>query len=507
MQDNHHSHDESSTNPYHLEYLDQFLQLKCAPDLLAMGLFPNSKEITESFACWTAVRQHILPRLAPSTSKTDRQNAIIVVGDGMTPRTGALCAFLSKSQWQCFSIDPILAYDSYADMKFIPRRCLTTAEHCEEWKTVQCLRMARAKIQTVSIECRRAIIIMMHAHVSIDDAVAAVDASEGIVGLVTCPCCKWAPFQQEFFGQTAHHQYTDLRLLSAKNQMNVWCFPEGYSLNRTNQQLTERSSWGVDTSTMEHVLSNRDGVKQRAMDLWPKIFSHGVRAFYIQNENEISDDSNSWPWGSTVWSPRDIISLIQSCNPLPAVSVDESILPSWFAKPVLLVGTIGAMRRCKHTIFYELNSCSISSEETNKTLPELLKTADQMWTYIEYQQHRQAVTAFDATAERKAKKQNAPQIVDADRAKILLSTLAYENKTHSTDVTDVQEKRKIFDRNPQPQQSLFPWAISLRPGDILVAYCQLGRNASYGPILCLVDGVLLFDSKLHIFGVDRRILR
>src|SRR4051812_17734124 len=91
-------------------------------------------------------------------------------------------------------------------------------------------------------------------------------------------------------------------------------------------------------------------------------------------------------------------------------STDTSILPSWFKKSVLLVGTIGAMRRCKHTIFYELNNCHIPSEEfeqifqltssrstvinnnneeelnkSNDTFPSLLKSADRIWTYVEYQ--------------------------------------------------------------------------------------------------------------------------
>ncbi|CAF4573016.1 unnamed protein product, partial [Rotaria magnacalcarata] len=80
-----------------------------------LGLFPNAKEITESYAVWAALRRFIFSRFEKSSSKsidsipsTDhRQNAIIVVGDGMTPRTAALCAYLTKGLWQCYSIDPI----------------------------------------------------------------------------------------------------------------------------------------------------------------------------------------------------------------------------------------------------------------------------------------------------------------------------------------------------------------------------------------------------------------
>jgi hypothetical protein len=305
MEESEYSHNEPSSIHYHLEYLNQFLKLKCAPDLIAMGLFPNAKEITETFAIWTALRRYIFPRLSTSTTSIDnRQNAIIVVGDGMTPRTAALCAYLTKGLWQCYSVDPMLQYDTYADMTFINRRSLTTADHCEQWKIIKGLRIARAKIQTVSIQCRQAIVVMMHAHVTIEDAITAVDASEGIVGIITCPCCKWTPFQQEWLGQAPHEQYTDLRLLSVKNQMNVWCFPQGchnkssmISINSTNtsttedkQLLTERTIWGIDTSMIENLLSNRDRVKERAIQLWPQIFSNGIKAF---NTTDIDQSSST----------------------------------------------------------------------------------------------------------------------------------------------------------------------------------------------------------------------
>lgn len=307
MQENECTHSEPTSIHHHLEYLDQFLQLKCAPDLITMGLFPNSKEITETFAIWTALRRHIFPQLSTS-SMDNRQNAIIVVGDGMTPRTAALCAYLTKGAWQCYSVDPMLQYDTYADTTFINRRSITTADHCKQWQSIKGLRMARAKIQTVSIQCRQAIVVMMHAHVAIEDAVAAVDASEGIVGIVTCPCCQWAPFQQEWLGQAPHQQYTDLRLLSVKNQMNVWCFPEGccsessiVPINSANastaenrQPLTERNIWGIDTSMTENILSNRDGVKQRAIDLWPQIFSNGIKAFNTADRDQSSSTNTSY---------------------------------------------------------------------------------------------------------------------------------------------------------------------------------------------------------------------
>ncbi|CAF3853397.1 unnamed protein product [Adineta steineri] len=553
MQDNKHSHNEKSSNHYPLEYLDQFLQLICAPDLITMGLFPNAKEITESFAVWTALRRYILPKLSLSSSSStttcttdNRQNAIIVVGDGMTPRTAALCAYLTKGQWQCYSIDPLLQYDTYADITFINRRSLTTIDQCKEWKNIKGLRMTRAKIQTVSIQCRKAIIVMMHAHVTIEDAINAVDASEGIYGVVTCPCCKWAPYQEECFQQAPHEQYIDKRLLSAKNQINVWCFPQGYHYKSsidTKQISNEHNVWGVDANMIEHILSTRDGVKQRAIDLWPQIFYNGIKAFNPTDKNSLLDDVNAWPWGLTTWSPKDISPLVKSCNDKSDISssTDVSILPSWFKKPVLIIGTIGAIRRCKHTVFYELNTCSIppteeledilritsytssikntSEEKTFPTLdgtfPSLLKSADRIWTCVEYQRHCQAISAFDCKVDRKIKKQHLPteninttvESLKINRVNILLSLLSYKQITYPAAQLNDHKKMKILQQNPQPRETLFPWAMSLRTGDILVAYCQFGYNTSYESVLYLIDGILLFDTKLQMFGIERRILR
>ena len=292
-----HCHGESSSNnSSHLEYLDEFLQLKCAPDLIEMGLFPNAKEITESFSMWRALKEHIFPHLSKRSEncRENRCDAIIVVGDGMTPRTGALCAYLTKGSWLSISIDPIIQYDSYLDRTFLNRRSLTRNDHCEQWKSIKRLRIVRDKIERVSIECRRCIIVLMHAHVKIEDVINAIDATEGIVGVVTCPCCKWRSFQEICFEQTPHLQYTDQRLLSVKNQINLWSFPKGILNQRSSSSINsinEDHKWGLDKNTIENLLSNRDQVKQRAIDLWPQIFSQGIKAFNI-NDTDQSQGTN-----------------------------------------------------------------------------------------------------------------------------------------------------------------------------------------------------------------------
>lgn len=82
------------------KYTDQFLKLNCAVELLKRKLFPNTKEITESIGCFNAV----VAMLQGMSSCGRRDLNVIIVGDGSTPRTGAL--FAMRSAWNVLSIDP-----------------------------------------------------------------------------------------------------------------------------------------------------------------------------------------------------------------------------------------------------------------------------------------------------------------------------------------------------------------------------------------------------------------
>src|SRR5579872_7431860 len=63
----------SANNNPALRYLNEFTKLKCAPDLLAWGLFPNAKEITESLGAYNAIRKHIRWDLGDPTRSEERR--------------------------------------------------------------------------------------------------------------------------------------------------------------------------------------------------------------------------------------------------------------------------------------------------------------------------------------------------------------------------------------------------------------------------------------------------
>lgn len=87
-----------------LKHIDRFISLYCAADLMTARFFPNAKEISESMAAVVAAEKHLCDG---KLSKFKDNVAVACIGDGFTPRTAALFAFMTK--WDCFSIDPNLS--------------------------------------------------------------------------------------------------------------------------------------------------------------------------------------------------------------------------------------------------------------------------------------------------------------------------------------------------------------------------------------------------------------
>lgn len=83
-----------------------FVGLRCAPGLLAAvgwGGDP-AKEISEAMACVEAVRRRV-----PRGTLADRSRSVLVVGDGTSPRVGAMLAV--RSGWSVVSVDPAMRLD------------------------------------------------------------------------------------------------------------------------------------------------------------------------------------------------------------------------------------------------------------------------------------------------------------------------------------------------------------------------------------------------------------
>ena len=173
---------------YNSLYLNRFISQRCAVDMLELGLFPNAKEITESYGAYDAVVRHITKDLK------NPEITVICPGDGTKPRTAATFAF--RSAWTSFSIDPALQKESW------PVRRL------------ECLKL---KIEDVSMEFfNPVIIVLVHAHCRIQECLKSIKAPS--YDIVAMPCC--VPLFLD--GIDPDIEYQDPNIWSPENTIKIW---------------------------------------------------------------------------------------------------------------------------------------------------------------------------------------------------------------------------------------------------------------------------------------------
>ena len=170
------------------DWCQVFVGLRCAPGLLSVvgwGGDP-AKEISEAMACAEAVRRRV-----PHGALADRRRSVLVVGDGVSPRVGAMVAL--RSGWSVLSVDPLMR---------------VVGPH----PTISRLTCQRDRIEAV--DGLFDIVIACHSHAP----VVATQARLKPGGLgVTLECCvSWAS------APGLIESYEDPRCLSAARTVRVW---------------------------------------------------------------------------------------------------------------------------------------------------------------------------------------------------------------------------------------------------------------------------------------------
>lgn len=181
-----------------MRYFDELLRCKCAADLLEFELFPNSKEVTESFAAHRAARL-----ITAKWCRLDNpEMCVIAVGDGGTPRTAA--TFALRSKWDCHSVDPLLG-------------------HKTRWERIERLHLHRCKVE----ECDPAaigkhsftLLCCVHSHANFEAAVRlARKVTTQHLAAIVMPCCV----VQELNGQPPDEVYADWGVWSPKREIRLW---------------------------------------------------------------------------------------------------------------------------------------------------------------------------------------------------------------------------------------------------------------------------------------------
>lgn len=175
-------------------YVDEFISSRFAPDILPLRIFPNTKEITESFAAHHAARKF----LRKDFPLNDPNVNVICIGDGNSPRTAATFAF--RSAWNAISVDPRLK------VNFI-----------DQWESkIKRLTCIPKRIQNWSFSCEKAVIVLVHSHAPIIDCLNAITATKRAI--IAIPCC--VPMDIE--GWPPNLNFLDYGIWSPKRRVKIW---------------------------------------------------------------------------------------------------------------------------------------------------------------------------------------------------------------------------------------------------------------------------------------------
>lgn len=180
-------------------YLSDLFRLACAGDLFRLRLFPNPKEVTESFSAYEAVRSRMAKR---GWALDDRSITMVAVGDGSTPLTAATFAF--RTAWRCISVDPRMKVHFGQ-----PER--------HKWSEIRRLEVHRNTIELADMKLSgKVLIVAVHSHANLRAAVKACSAAAELA-VIAIPCCV----DQSLDAQPSE-EYEDTANLSPKRLVRIW---------------------------------------------------------------------------------------------------------------------------------------------------------------------------------------------------------------------------------------------------------------------------------------------
>ncbi len=187
-----HSCQANQAKKFHSAYINSFVTSLCAPDLLLNKLFPNGKEVTETWAMFEATRH-----LGPGYEWNNPNVLVYVIGDGVVPRTAAMFAFRTK--WIAKSVDPAMRPVSYE---------------------IQRLNIHRIKVEdfesTADWGDRPILIVLPHSHAKIKHCLEKIESTNRAV--ISMDCCV----NQIIPGKAPDVEYEDDNVWSKKNIIRVW---------------------------------------------------------------------------------------------------------------------------------------------------------------------------------------------------------------------------------------------------------------------------------------------
>lgn len=169
-----------------LSLLEEFWQLSCAPDIMALKVIPDVKELTEALGIFYELKHFIYKE---GYKEQHPKLLITVVGDGSTPRLGALCAF--RTWADVISIDPQMKLKN-----LWPKHIERLAVYNKRFEDV-----ASDLLSNVAPQYDRRVWLLPHSHINMNLFVKTlhdnrVNKQDDI--LITNPCCVSSHFSGDY---------------------------------------------------------------------------------------------------------------------------------------------------------------------------------------------------------------------------------------------------------------------------------------------------------------------
>lgn len=188
-----------------LKHLNEFLRLKCAPDLLAKNVFTDcshpAKEITESMAAYAAVMDGLrLSGKNVSKSLSDPLIQMFDICSGATPRTAAV--FAMRTKWKCTAVDPVLKSCDYSIDRLV----------CYQ-----------GRIENLNFKVPDlAVVTLVHGHVKPYTVLRSIKAKEYV--MILMPCCMplAIDYPETFEVVSLLKHYYDWGVHSSKREVKIY---------------------------------------------------------------------------------------------------------------------------------------------------------------------------------------------------------------------------------------------------------------------------------------------
>jgi hypothetical protein len=245
------------------DYVDKLFGMDCfATHIAPLKVFTSAKDVSESMAAIQAVFKH--GNISERTPRQQHDGGILClcIGDGCTPRTALLMAFLTKQHdgWECVSIDPALSEEWAVGGSESSRDGAASTRgvrglHCYKGTLKDFLedpnrppskqRENQQTLQQQQHQWRHLVLVCVHSHArfveeaSIENIRSLYSSKTSDVGntvllpttIVSLPCCPTFRHVRDI-GEPPTLKYDDDCVFSACRSVEVWNLEEREELRK-----------------------------------------------------------------------------------------------------------------------------------------------------------------------------------------------------------------------------------------------------------------------------------